>query len=325
MRHAIPSRRRRRWIALGALAALGAAIWVNNTSLFAPADRAFRFLAHRGLAQTFDVSQVAWDTNTAAIIDPPEHEFIENTIPSMRAAFACGADVVELDVKLTQDNELAVFHDSTLEYRTGVSGEVSDYTMAQLKAMDVGYGYTADGGKTYPFRGKGVGLMPTLEEVLAEFEDRELLLHVKDASEQTYRVLWEKLRALPPKRLERIAVYGDDEGISYLRSQSPTLRLLSAQRMKRALLIYESVGFTGYVPRELHNMELHIPLKYAKFLWGWPAKFVQRMQSVGTRVVIVAGDGGFSEGFDTLESLEQIPDTYAGYVWTNRIDRVAAR
>lgn len=67
-------------------------------------------------------------------------------------------------------------------------------------------------------------------------------------------------------------------------------------------------------------MELHLPLKYAKLLWGWPNKFVERMESVNTRVVIVAGDGKWSEGFDTLKSLRLIPHGFCGYVWTNRID-----
>ena len=26
-------------------------------------------------------------------------------------------------------------------------------TLAELKTLDIGYGYTADGGKTYPFKG----------------------------------------------------------------------------------------------------------------------------------------------------------------------------
>ena len=51
----------------------------------------------------------------------------------MQAAFDLGADVVELDVKLTKDNKLAVFHDFTLEYRTDGTGNVSDYTMADEK------------------------------------------------------------------------------------------------------------------------------------------------------------------------------------------------
>ncbi len=42
----------------------------------------------------------------------------------------------------------------------------------ELQALDIGYGYTADGGKTFPFRGKGINLMPTLDEVLNHFPDR---------------------------------------------------------------------------------------------------------------------------------------------------------
>jgi glycerophosphoryl diester phosphodiesterase len=124
------------------------------------------------------------------------------------------------------------------------------------------------------------------------------------------------------ERLAQITVYGDDAGIDLLREQSPSLRLLSMAMMKSALLKYELIGFTGYIPKELHNMELHLPLNYARFLWGWPNKFVKRMESVNTRVVIVAGNGKRSEGFDTEESLQSVPRGYSGYIWTNRIDRV---
>lgn len=95
--------------------------------------------------------------------------------------------------------------------------------------------------------------------------------------------------------------------------------------LKKALLEYELIGFTGYVPKSMHNMELHIPLKYAKYLWGWPYKFVKRMESENTRVVIVEGNAKLSEGFDTKESLTSILNKYEGYVWTNRIDRTASQ
>ena len=61
------------------------------------------FLAHRGLAQTFNIEKVEWDTNTAVIIHKPEHPFIENTIPSMKAAFDYKANIVEFDVRLSKD------------------------------------------------------------------------------------------------------------------------------------------------------------------------------------------------------------------------------
>lgn len=301
-------------------------VWLNNTNVFYSKQRDYKLLAHRGLAQSYDVSKVDWDTNTAEIIDEPEHPYLENTIPSMQAAFDLGADVVELDVRLTKDKRLVVFHDFALEYRTNASGLVGDYTMAELKDLDIGYGYTADKGQTYPFRGKGLGLMPELAEVFSAFPGKELLINVKDGDVETYQVLWtDYLSRMTKDQLSLITVYGDDDGIDYLREQSPDLRLLSMRMMKKALLKYELLGFTGYIPKELHNMELHLPLKYAKFLWGWPNKFVKRMESVNTRVVIVLGDGKWSEGFDTEESLETIPKGYKGYIWTNRIDKVNNR
>lgn len=301
-------------------------VWLNNTNVFYSKQRDYKLLAHRGLAQSYDVSKVDWDTNTAEIIDEPEHPYLENTIPSMQAAFDLGADVVELDVRLTKDKRLAVFHDFALEYRTNASGLVGDYTMAELKDLDIGYGYTADKGQTFPFRGKGLGLMPELAEVFSAFPGKELLINVKDGDVETYQVLWtDYLSRMTKDQLSLITVYGDDDGIDYLREQSPDLRLLSMRMMKKALLKYELLGFTGYIPKELHNMELHLPLKYAKFLWGWPNKFVKRMESVNSRVVIVLGDGKWSEGFDTEESLEAIPKGYKGYIWTNRIDKVNNR
>lgn len=317
------TRRKKRLIVFGLIMLLLLFIWLNNTNIFYSGETKYKLLAHRGLAQTFDVSKVNRDTNTAEIIYEPEHPYLENTIASMQAAFDLGADVVELDIKLTKDSKLAVFHDFTLEYRTDGTGEVGDYTMAELRMLDIGYGYTADNGRTFPFRGKGVGLMPELNEVFSAFPDKELLIHVKDGNMKTYEVLWsDYLSTMPPERLAQITVYGDNAGIEFLREQSPALRLLSMAMMKSALLKYELVGFTGYIPKELHNMELHLPLKYARFLWGWPNKFIERMESVNTRVVIVAGDGEWSEGFDTEESLKAIPKAFNGYIWTNRIDRI---
>ena len=297
-------------------------LWLNNSSLLAETGR-YRLLAHRGLAQTFDISQVEWDTNTAAVMDEPEHGYLENTLASMEAAYSFGADVVELDIQKTGDGKLAVFHDFDLSMRTDGTGPVSGYTMEELKRLDVGYGYTADGGRTYPFRGTGTGLMPELTEVLAAFPDRDLLIHMKDTDPETAVILWSYLEEFSPDRLDGISVYGNHQGLMYLREQNSSIRVLSMEYLKRALLKYELLGWTGYIPPEIHNLQIHIPIRYARLLWGWPHRFVDRMESVNSRVVLVAGDGKWSEGFDTRESLKEIPEGFRGYVWTNRIDVIA--
>ena len=76
-----------------------------NSSFWVSPQTKPTLLAHRGLAQTYPATGLTATTCTAARIFPPEHAFIENTLPSMRAAFAAGADIVELDVHPTTDGQ----------------------------------------------------------------------------------------------------------------------------------------------------------------------------------------------------------------------------
>lgn len=317
--------KRRALIALGVVGALVLFGWLNNTSRFVEPDGPPELLAHRGVAQTFDLAGVQNDTCTAERINPPVHRYLENTIASMRAAFDAGADIVEFDVHLTKDDRFAVFHDWELDCRTNGRGVTRDHTMDELRKLDIGYGYTADGGKTYPFRGKGVGLMPSLDEVLGSFPDRRLLIDVKSNDPAEGKLLASVLSHLTERRLARIAVYGGDEPIAALQEALPSVRVMSKATMKSCLLRYEAVGWTGWVPAECANTELHVPEGYGKWLWGWPNRFVERMEQHGTRVVLVGGSGEYSSGFDTAADLARLPDGFSGTVWTNRIDQVAGK
>jgi glycerophosphoryl diester phosphodiesterase len=65
----------------------------------------------------------------------------ENTLPSFEGAIAMGADMVELDVQLTSDREVVVFHDEKLSRFTNGRGRIADYTLARLKKLDAGSWY----------------------------------------------------------------------------------------------------------------------------------------------------------------------------------------
>ena len=125
------------------------------------------------------------------------------------------------------------------------------------------------------------------------------------------------------KRLSQLTVYGDDEPIRALKSQLPSLRVMSMGTLKSCLASYAGAGWSGYLPSVCRNTQPHIPEKYARYLWGWPDKFLNRMDSINTRVILVAGDGGWSEGFDSLSDLERLPEGYSGGIWTNRVDVIA--
>lgn len=299
-------------------------IFFNNTSLFKEDSTDSPYLlAHRGIGQTFSMEGIKGDTCTAERIFNPEHPYIENTILSMEAAFHSGADIVEFDIRPTKDGQFAVFHDWTLDCRTNAEGMPSEYTMAELRQLDVGYGYTADNGKTFPFRGKGIGLMPSLDEVLTYFPDKDFLIHIKSNDSEEGTQLAEYLSNFSEKQLEQLTVYGGDQPIETLKEAIPQMRVMSKATLKSCLIPYIAIGWTGYVPLGCEYTQLHIPEKIAPWLWGWSNKFLSRMDKVDTRVIVVAGDGGWSEGFDRESDLSRLPQNYNGGIWTNRIDVIA--
>lgn len=303
-----------------------ALVSINNTSIFAT-DAGGRptLLAHRGIAQQFDRTDLRNDTCTATRILAPTHEYLENTIPSMRASFAAGADVVELDVHPTTDGRFAIFHDWTLECRTDGQGVTREHTMAALKRLDIGYGYTADGGKTFPFRGKGVGQMPSLDEVLAAFPGRRFLVNIKSNDPGEGHRLARFLQGLPAEQLGRLMVYGGDRPIATLKSEMPVVPAMSRESLKSCLLSYIGYGWTGLVPKACSNSVLFVPINVAPWLWGWPGRFLARMRGAGSHVFVVGPyhGGAFSTGIDTPEDVARLPPGYAGGVMTNEIEAIA--
>lgn len=103
----------------------------------------------------------------------------ENTLLAFTQGLEYSADVLELDVRLNADDELMVIHDATLDRTTNGSGPVRAATLIEIKALDAGYWFTKDEGKSYPFRGQGV-TVPTLDEVFTAFPDVAINIDIKD-------------------------------------------------------------------------------------------------------------------------------------------------
>lgn len=59
---------------------------------------------------------------------------IENTIPSIKKAIEIGVDFIEIDIQMTKDRQLVLFHDRTMHRLTGNKGYIWDYTYDELRA-----------------------------------------------------------------------------------------------------------------------------------------------------------------------------------------------
>ncbi|WP_117193802.1 glycerophosphodiester phosphodiesterase family protein [Rhizobium terrae] len=304
-------------------------LWIGNTSLFSrfPENKPLAIIAHRGQHQIFDRTNVESDTCTASLMLPPTHGYLENTISGMKAAFDAGADVVELDVHLTPDKQFAVFHDWTLDCRTDGKGVTEETPMNVLKTLDIGYGYTADGGRTFPFRGKAVGLMPTLPEVYAALPEGRFLVNFKSRRTEEGEALAALVNAQPAFRRATFGVYGGGEPTEKAVALIAGLPGYSNRTAKSCLLGYLALGWSGYVPQTCRNTLVPVPVNYAPLLWGWPERFYGRMQAAGSDVVLIGpfetGDAG-SSGIDDRAAWNMVPDGFPGLIWTNVIEKTRA-
>ncbi len=102
----------------------------------------------------------------------------ENTIFAFERALASGADVLEMDIHSTADGAPVVIHDPGVDRTTNGTGPVKKYSFDALSRLDAGYRFTADHGKTYPFRNQGVRI-PKVSEVFSAFPNASMNIDIK--------------------------------------------------------------------------------------------------------------------------------------------------
>lgn len=247
-------------------------------------------LAHRGVHHNYQVGAYDWQTGCEAQhLFPPTHAYLENTLPAIQAAFEAGATMVEIDLRKTADSNLVVFHDIGLACRTDGEGWVRDHTVAELKALDIGYGYTADGGKSFPFRGTGLGWMPTLAEVLEAFPERSFLLDHKDWDETSLQILIRILSEIPEAQRARLWFWSSATHQASLQAVYPEIQPLFLTRKEAKQIVgpfFFSFGLIG-IPEKYHGRVMAIPREYVPYIWGWPYRFARKIRAAGLQLYLM--------------------------------------
>ena len=308
------------------LAFTGFALWIGNTSLFTTAKPSpHKMIAHRGVHQVDRGEGRNNDTCRAAQVAAFTHSYIENTLPSILAAFDAGAQVVEIDVHLTPDGTFAVFHDWRLECQTNGTGVTRETPIETLKALDIAHGFTSD-GQTFPLRGTGIGLLPTLREVLNADLPGPVMINFKSRDAEEGSAL-ARLLADPALRAKIWAVYGGGPPTQAALAALPGMRGYDRASVLAFVPRCMAFGWTGYVPPACRDTILPVPISHARWLWGWPHRFTKRVHRHGTDVILLGPwDGsGFTSGIDDPATLAQVPRGFDGYLWTNRIERYGLR
>lgn len=97
----------------------------------------------------------------------------ENTLAAIDLALRQKADMIEIDIFLSKDNQLVVMHDQRVDRTTNGQGNVEELTLAELKKLDAGSWFSDK------FTGEKI---PTLAEVLHKIQGKtRLLIEIKQS------------------------------------------------------------------------------------------------------------------------------------------------
>jgi glycerophosphoryl diester phosphodiesterase len=287
-----------------------AGLTLFNASWIAPKpEGALKLVAHRGATQQYTPGPGC----PAARMRPPTHDYIDNSLRGIEQGFFRRADWALIDLQRTKDGQLVIFSDDDLACRTNGSGTIGDKTLAELQRLDIGHGYSADGGKTFPLRGgKGVGAMPSLANLLRAMPRRQFIFRFVANDPADADALIAAFKAAGRTLDGRYAFTGGAKPVAAMKAAAPLAWIWDGEGSKACAAGYFKTGWLGLVPDACRGGTMAVPVDSGLSVWGWPYRFLKRMSDAGTRVVITGPDGQGGVAEDA--QLDSVPIDFTGFL-----------
>lgn len=171
-----------------------------------------------------------------------KNNFPENTLYAMEKSLALGVYGIELDVQLTKDHEVVLYHPQDLSTWTNGKGKIKDFTCEHLRRLDAAYHFDPKGDKSFPERGKGHKI-PTFAEALERFPQTLFVVDLKSLpAEPLIKAI---VKVVDQKNAwDRLLFYStSDEHLLHLRKHKPEARVFeSREKTRRRLLAVRNEG-----------------------------------------------------------------------------------
>lgn len=222
----------------------------------------------------------------------------ENSLVAFEKAASAGV-AAELDVRMTKDCRLVVFHDSSLARMCGIEADIKDFTYEQLSSFRLG-----DSDEKIPLLSQVLklvdGRIPLLIEVkdgapLWELEKR--LYHMLRGYKGEYAVesfdpislFWFRLYAPEIFRGQLISTHPAEKGSKYL------LRLICAKPF-----VWKFISKPNFIACDLRSMSLETAFQAVDVnadLYTWTANSPELLETAAQFSKTVIAEN-FPEGFD---------------------------
>ena len=177
----------------------------------------------------------------------------ENTLAAFTNSATLGVHGFAVDVRLTRDEEILVFHDEYIDRTTDFAGKVADFTLNELKEADAGYHFQDEKGE-FTYRAKGEKLI-SLKELLERFPYMFISINIKESPE-TYEgslipsKLWRLIKEVGAEdRITVVSSYDEQTDRFNLYAQNRVATGAGDDEVKKAYAAYTSQFRHLYNPR----------------------------------------------------------------------------
>jgi glycerophosphoryl diester phosphodiesterase len=158
-----------------------------------------------------------------------------NTMTFLEGVAGLGVDVLEMDAHMTRDGHIVLIHDDTVDRTTNGSGRVSDFTLEELRELEVGVNWTQDGGATYPYKGEGLKI-PTVEEIFQRFPGYPMVIEIKQESPSMAGPFCDLIRQYDMSDKVLVPSFSD-QAISEFRAACPEVATAASSDEVRSFVI----------------------------------------------------------------------------------------
>jgi len=204
------------------------------------------------------------------LIGPPPVKFIahrggaaegyENTMEAFRKAVDRGAEMLELDVHLSQDGQVVVAHDQNLLRLTGEAVSIRERRLEDLPCLQSKVTIDFAPGKEFADLNLGAECrrLSTLDKVLEEFPETQINIDLKDQEERLIARVEEVVKA---HGAENRCVWGNFSQwtTEQCHKANPSVGLLFSMPRFVKLYILFYTGLLPFVPLKETHLEIPMP------------------------------------------------------------------
>ncbi|MHA1169490.1 MAG: glycerophosphodiester phosphodiesterase [Candidatus Hodarchaeales archaeon] len=206
--------------------------------------------------------------------------FPENSLESLKDAVSLNVDVLEVDARMTRDNDLVVFHDETVDRVTNGKGKISDFLLDELKELELGYNFSPD-GRTFPFRGKKLRIL-TVNELFEHFPDQRINIDIKNDDISAADSLGSLIRSHGMDEHVFVASF-HQRIIDHFRKHYPHVLTAAGPNDIRSFIKAMKLRYLRF--KRLNYAGFQVPIKYGDYTIITPG-FIRGAHKKGIKVMV---------------------------------------